>query len=152
MRQLWIFVHLLGTVFWLGGAWASMIVGLRAKKEGLAALGLAVKLQAAIARQVIVPGGVLTVISGLFLTFALYGGPLVAAPSIWLMVMQGTGMLAAVILLAANVPATARLARLDPTKPDQLPAFQALRKRQVIAASIGGTLGMIALLSGALLR
>ena len=71
--------------------------------------------QAAVQRLIIGPGALLTVLSGLMLTFNVisrFGEPGIAGP--WLMVMQGTGLVGGLLTLFVIVPTAARLARIDP--------------------------------------
>jgi len=50
--------------------------------------------------------------------------------------------------VAVSVPTAAKLARLEPGPGGQLPeAFVRLRKRQILAASIAGALGLVAMFS-----
>lgn len=134
---------------WLGGAIASMIVGIAAKREDRTGLGAIVRAQVTLAKAAIAPGALLTVLSGLILTFQLSGGDF-AGFSIWLVVMQGAGLLAALMTLLISLPTAARLGRLDPTG-EGARYFDELRARQRIVASIAGTLGLVALFAGAML-
>jgi hypothetical protein len=90
--------------------------------------------------------------SGLILTFAVTGrtGDLVGF-SFWLVVMQGTGIVGALVTLLIGLPTAARLARLDPAGGNAA-FFDELRQRQRIVASIAGVLAVIALVAGALDR
>jgi hypothetical protein len=103
---------------------------------------------AAMQRKVIAPGVVLAVISGLVLTFKTSELP---APSPWLMVMQGAGLLGALLNIAVMLPTASRAARIDPTGPDGA-FFDELRNRMRVVGMISGTLGLIALVAGALVR
>ena len=150
MNRAWLFLHLLGFTLWLGGAIASMIMGIAARGEERPALGAVVRAQSKVAKVAIAPGALLTVLSGLILTFQLSGGDL-AGFSIWLVIMQGAGGIAALITLLIALPTAARLARLDPTG-EGARYFDELRQRQRIVASISGTFGLIALVAGAMLR
>jgi hypothetical protein len=85
----------------------------------------------------------------LILTFQLSGGDL-AGFSIWLVIMQGAGVIAALITLLIALPTAARLGRLDPTG-EAARYFDELRQRQRVVASISGTLGLVALFAGAML-
>ncbi|HEX2250783.1 MAG TPA: hypothetical protein VHH32_10565, partial [Gemmatimonadales bacterium] len=98
MSRAWLFLHLLGFTMWLGGAIASMIVGIAARREDRSGLGAVVRAQATLAKVVIAPGSLLTVLSGLILTFQLSGGEL-AGFSVWLVIMQGAGLIAALMTL-----------------------------------------------------
>lgn len=152
MIGLWVFLHLLGMVLWLGGAFASMTAGLVAKRAELrVGAGAVARLQAALHVRLIGPGAFLTVLTGLMLTIRLYGATRDGAPSLWLVVMQLTGVLAAILVLFVAVPTAARLSRVDPEGPHAA-AFEALRSRQAIVGSIGGVLGLVALVSGALVK
>jgi hypothetical protein len=148
VNRLWLFLHLLGFVMWMGGGLASMVAGIAAKPEGRGGLGAVVRAQSAIQRSIIAPGALLTVLSGLMLTFALAG---MAGGSTWLMVMQGAGLVAALITLFVALPTATRLSRLDPTG-DRAAYFDELRNRQKVVGMIWGVLVLLALVGGALYR
>jgi hypothetical protein len=148
VSRAWLFLHLLGFTLWLGGAIASMIIGIAAKREERSGLGAVVRSQATLTKIAIAPGALLTVLSGLILTFQLTTD--VTGFSIWLMVMQGAGIIAALLTLLISLPTAARLGRLDPTG-EAARYFDELRARQRIVASISGTFGLVALLAGAML-
>jgi hypothetical protein len=149
VSRAWLFLHLLGFTMWLGGAIASMIVGIAARREDRHGLAAVVRAQATMTKLVIAPGSLLTVLSGLILTFQLSGGDL-AGFSIWLVIMQGAGLIAALLTLLIALPTAARLGRLDPAG-EAARYFDELRSRQRIVASIAGTLGLVALFAGAML-
>jgi hypothetical protein len=149
---LWLFLHLLGFTLWLGGGFASMVAGIAAKREDRHGLGAAVRLQAAIQRAIIAPGALLTVLSGLILTFSVTGrtGDLVGF-SLPLVVMQGAGIVGALITLLVALPTATKLARLDPAGPNA-GYFDELRQRQKVVASIAGVFALAALVAGAMYR
>jgi hypothetical protein len=149
VSRAWLFLHLLGFTMWLGGAIASMIVGMAARREDRHGLAAVVRAQVAMTKLVIAPGSLLTVLSGLILTFQLSGGDF-AGFSIWLVIMQGAGLIAALLTLLIALPTAARLGRLDPAG-EAARYFDELRTRQRIVASIAGTLGLVALFAGAML-
>ena len=149
MRLLLLGLHLLGFVLWLGGGLAAMLVGATARRAERGEAVLLIALSGRLHRALILPGVLLTVLSGLMLTLQLYGGAVsVSGFPTSLMVMQGTGLLAAGIVLAVSLPTVTRLGRLDPQGP-QAPLFQALQRRAALSASLAGSLGLIALLAGA---
>jgi hypothetical protein len=150
VSRVWLFLHLLGFTLWLGGAIASMIIGIAAKREDRSGLGAVVRSQATLTKVAIAPGALLTVLSGLILTFQVSGGDL-AGFSFWLMLMQGAGLIAALITLLIALPTATRLGRLDPAG-EAARYFDELRARQRIVASIAGTFGLVALLAGAMVR
>lgn len=151
MRPLLFFAHYLGVVLWLGGGFAAMHLGLAMREQSAAELVQLTGLQGRLQRGVILPGVLLTVLSGLLLTLQLYNTPMISAGlPIPLMMMQGTGLVAAAVVLLVGLPATSRLARLDPVA--HAPLFASLRKRSALAGSLAGALGLVALGSAALLR
>jgi len=147
---LWFFIHYVGTALWLGGGLAGMLIGIRSRRESLAAQGAVVRLQGALHQLVISPGAGLTVLSGVFLTMQTMAlGN--AAPGGWLMVMQVGGMLGALLALFVGLPTAARLARCEPEGPTAA-LFAQLRRRQAQVGTLSGTLGWIALVAGAAMR
>jgi hypothetical protein len=152
MIRLWLFLHLLGFSMWLGGALAAMVAGVAGKREDRSGLGAIARAQAAVHKSIIAPGALLTVLSGLILTFSVAGrmGELIGF-NVWLLVMQGAGVLAALLVLLIGLPTAAKLSRLDPVGPGAA-YFDELRRRQKLVASISGTLAMLALVAGALVR
>jgi len=148
VNRLWLFLHLLGFVMWLGGGLASMFAGIAAKSESRSGLGAVVRAQSAIQRTIIAPGALLTALSGLMLTFALAG---MASANVWLMVMQGAGLVAALLTLFVALPTATRLSRVDPSG-EQAAYFDELRQRQKVVGMIWGALGLLALVGGALVR
>ncbi len=149
MTRAWLFLHLLGFTLWLGGAIAAMIIGVAAKREDRHGLGAVVRAQATLMRVAIAPGSLLAVLSGVILTFRITGDELPGF-SIWLMLMQSAGLVAALLTLLIALPTAAKLSRLEPTGETGR-YFDELRQRQRIVGSISGTLGLLALFAGAML-
>ena len=149
MNHAWLFLHLLGFTMWLGGAIAAMIMGIAAKREDRHGLGAVVRAQGTLMKVVIAPGALLTVLSGLILTFQMSGDDLPGF-SIWLMLMQGAGLVAALLTLLIALPTASKLSRLEPAG-ETARYFDELRQRQRIVGSISGTLGLVALLAGAMM-
>jgi hypothetical protein len=150
--RFWLFLHLLGFTMWLGGALASMVAGLASRREDRAGLGAIARSQAAVYKTIIAPGAILAVLSGLILTFSVAGrtGELVGF-NLPLVVMQGAGLIGALLVLLIGLPTAAKLARLDPQGPGAA-FFDELRQRQKIVASVSGTLALAALVAGAVVR
>jgi hypothetical protein len=146
----WLFLHLLGFTMWLGGSLGVMVAAVAARREDRSGVGAVVRTQAAIQKVIVAPGALLTVLSGLILTFSVAGrsGELVGF-SIWLVIMQGAGIVAALLTLLITLPMASKLARLDPVGPHAA-YYDELRQRQRVVASISGTLGLVALLAGAM--
>jgi hypothetical protein len=150
--RFWLFLHLLGFTMWLGGGLAVMVAGLAAKREDRNGLGAVARSQAAVHKAIIAPGALLAVLSGLVLTFSVAGrmGELVGF-NVWLLVMQGAGVVGALLVLLIGLPTAAKLSRLDPAGPGAA-YFDELRQRQRIVSSVSGTLALVALVAGALVR
>jgi hypothetical protein len=148
----WLFLHLLGFTMWIGGGLAAMVAGVAAKREDRGGLGAVVRSQAAVQKAIVAPGALLTVLSGLILTFAVTArmGELVGF-SLPLVVMQGAGLVGALLVLLVGLPTAARLSRLDPTGPGAA-YFDELRQRQRVTSSVTGVFALIALVAGALVR
>ncbi len=151
MSRLWLFLHLLGFTLWLGGAIAAMIMGVAARREDRQGMGAVVRAQGSLMKVAIAPGALLAVLSGLILTFQLSGssGELVGF-NIWLVIMQGAGLVAALLTLLIALPTATKLSRLDPSG-ETARYFDELRQRQRVVGSISGTLGLTALFAGAML-
>jgi hypothetical protein len=151
VSRAWLFLHLLGFTLWLGGAIAAMIIGIAARREDRHGLGTLVRAQAALMRVAIAPGALLAVLSGLILTFQITAaeGDLVGF-NLWLVIMQGAGLVAALMTLLIALPTATKLSRLDPAG-ERARYFDELRQRQRMVGSISGTLGLVALFAGAML-
>jgi hypothetical protein len=143
-----LFLHLLGVAWWLGGFFATMTTSIAAKGEPRPALAMVMRLQWAIARLMVFPGSLLTVVTGLALTLRLGSD---AMRSGWLVAMQASGIVGALLALTFVVPSAAKLARLDPVG-EHAAYFDRLRAKQKVAGSVAGLLGLLALLAAAVHR
>ena len=152
MRHFLLYLHVFGFILWMGGGFAAMSTGNLMQQLPRHELGVAAQVQGRLMRGLILPGAVMLVLSGLILTLRLYGSATsVSGFPAALMVMQGVGLLAAGITLVVSFPAVNRLSRLDPAGP-HAPLFDALRRRAAFAGMASGVLGVVALVSGILLR
>ncbi len=151
MSRLWLFLHLLGFTLWLGGAIAAMVMGVAARREDRHGMGAVVRAQASLMKVAIAPGALLAVLSGLVLTFQVTAaaGDLVGF-NLWLVIMQGSGLVAALLTLLIALPTAAKLSRIDPLG-ERAQYFDELRQRQRMVGSLSGTLGLVALFAGAML-
>jgi hypothetical protein len=149
MTRLLLFFHFLGFTFWLGGSFAMMMVSIVARKEDRGVLRTVARIQAMIARGVVGPGAAIAVVTGLILTFRIYVPE--TPPSMWLMVMQGTGILAGLLTFVLALPAVAQLTRIDPMG-EHAAHFDRLRQRARMVGMISAMLALLALAAGAMLR
>lgn len=151
MRHFFLFLHLAGLALWMGGGFSLTATGVAALRMPREQLGIVVRLQAAIHNRIVLPGVLAVVISGLVLTLRLYSSASVTGIPLGIMVMQGTGLLAASIVFVVTVPTIARLARLEPVG-EYAAAFDALRKKAAVSGGIIALLAIIALIAGVMIR
>jgi hypothetical protein len=152
MRGFWMLVHVLGFTLWLGGGIATMVAGVSAKRLGTRERLAAYRLIGAVQRLLVGPGALAVVLSGVILIMT---GSLMKQGAVppWMGVMMVAGILGAIAAVAISVPTAAKLARLEPEPSGELPVvFHALRKRQIIAATLAGTLGLVAMFAATLGR
>ena len=151
MRGFWLFVHNLGYSLWLGGGIATMVSGVVAKSFPPAERLAVYRVNGAIQRILVMLGALAVVVSGVVLVMP-YMGAGAGMPG-WLNLMMGLGLVGAIAATTISVPTAAKLARLELDARGELPeAFQRLRKRQVLAASIAGGLALLALAAATILR
>lgn len=152
MIKVWLFLHIFGFSLWIGGALAAMVAGVSAKAESREGLGAVVRSQAAIQKALIAPGALLTVLSGLILTFRVTArtGELVGF-NLWLVLMQAAGIIGALVALLISLPTASKVARLDPAGAHRA-YFDELRARQKVTSSLAGVLALAALVGGVMVR
>lgn len=150
MRGVWLFLHFMGFVAWLGGGLAVMLSGITAKYFPPDQRLAVYRVTSVVSRNLIGPGAVLVVVSGFVLSVPYFQSATV--PS-WVMAMQGLGLLGAIVAIGIVTPVAARLGRLELDPRGELPeAFTGLRRRQAIFATLAGVLALLALISGTILR
>jgi hypothetical protein len=150
VRGVWLFLHYMGFVAWLGGGLAVMLAGITAKQFAPAERLAVYRATGAVARALIGPGALLVLLSGFVLSLRFFQTPDVPG---WLMAMQGLGLLGAILAIGVVTPTAARLGRLELDPRGELPeSFAALRKRQAIFATMAGVFALLALLAGTVMR
>lgn len=150
MRGFWLFLHVMGFVAWLGGGLAVMLTGITAKYLPPDHRLAVYRVMSVVARNLIGPGAVLVVVSGIVLSVPYFKSSTVPT---WLMVMQTFGLLGAVVVIGVVTPTAARLGRLQVDARGELPeAFTGLRRRQAIFATLAGVLALLALGAGTIFR
>jgi hypothetical protein len=150
MKGLWLFVHVLGFVAWLGGGLAVMLSGITAKSFPPEQRLAVYRVMSVVSRNLIGPGAVLVVVSGFVLSVPYFKSATVPT---WLLAMQGLGLLGAIVAIGIVTPTAARLGRLELDPRGELPeTFGGLRRRQAIFATVAGVFALLALLSGTLFR
>ena len=150
MRGFWLFLHMMGFVAWLGGGLAVMLSGITAKYFPPDQRLAVYRVMSVVSRNLIGPGAVLVVISGIVLSVPYFKNATVPT---WLMAMQGLGLLGAIVAIGIVMPTAARLGRLELDPRGELPeSFAAMRRRQAIFATVAGVFALLALMSGTLFR
>jgi hypothetical protein len=150
VKGLWLFLHFMGFVAWLGGGLAVMLSGITAKYFPPDQRLAVYRIMSVVSRNLIGPGAVLVVVSGIVLSIPYFSSATVPT---WLMAMQGLGLLGAIVAIGIVTPVAARLGRLELDPRGELPeSFAGLRRRQAIFATIAGVFALLALLSGTLFR
>ena len=150
MRGLWLFLHVMGVVAWLGGGLSVMLSGLTAKHFPPDQRLAVYRVMGVITRNLVGTGAVLVVVSGFVLSVPYFSGATVPT---WLLAMQGLGLLGAIVAVAIVTPTAARLSRLELDPRGELPErFVGLRRRQAIFATIAGIFALLALLAGTVFR
>ena len=148
MSPLWLSIHLLGIVFWLGGLLTARLLAAALRQEDPLGISAVVRAQSSIYRVAVGPGAMASVLSGMILTLQLYGEATSVGLSGTLMTMQGTGLIAALLSLIISVPTASRLARLEPGGPAAA-LFAALNRRLNLTDWVTLLLGSLAMVAGA---
>lgn len=150
MSGLWLFLHVMGFVAWLGGGLAVMLSGVTAKYFPPDQRLAVYRIMAVITRNLVGTGAVLVVVSGFVLSVPYFKSATVPT---WLMAMQLLGFMGAIVAIAIVVPTAARLGRLDLDPRGELPeSFAGLRRRQAIFATLAGVFALLALVAGTAFR
>lgn len=154
--RLVLFVHVLGSALWIGGAAAAMTLAVASRSEPVATRAAAFRLLARVHTTVIGLGAALVVGTGLLLTMGLMSGggdpgAVMARPRIW--VMQGAGLVGGLLVLFVGLPAAVKAGGLAvPTESGGLPpTFERYRKRQAVVSSVAGVLALVALYAATVL-
>jgi uncharacterized membrane protein len=152
VRPWLLLLHNLGFILWIGGSIAAMSIGTRMRQLPRRELAVPLELQGRLLRGMILPGVVLSVLTGLLLTLRLYGtATSVSGYPPALMLMQGAGLMGGALVLVVNLPAMSRLTRLDAEGPHG-PLYDLLRRRISFAGMLAGVLALVALAGGVWLR
>lgn len=150
MRGIWLFLHYMGMVAWLGGGLAMMLSGVTAKHFPPDQRLAVYRATSVVARNLIGPGAVLVVLSGFVLSVPYFQSATVPT---WLLAMQALGLIGGIIGIAIVMPTAARMGRLQVDARGELPeSFTGLRRRQAIFATLSGALALLALLAGTVFK
>lgn len=150
----WLFLHLIGAAFWLGGMFTLSLWTSRARKSGDAEV-VAFSYDAArrLYNSLVAVGSILTVVAGAILMFATGRTWLRPFPEHWLFQMQVFGLIAFLLTLAIVIPNAGRLAELAARKSEleeDRARFAGRVRQQAIAGSLVGAILIYVILIGAL--
>jgi putative copper export protein len=154
MTTLLLFLHLLSTAAWFGGGLAAMTAGIAVRKEPVPVRALTFHLLGRMYSQLIAPGALVSVLSGLALTMTMgMAQGLTSLSATGPVVMQGAGLVAGLLVLFLGWPLSNKLTRIADKVRDVLPPeFEEARKQQAIIQSLAGILILSAFLGAAFMR
>jgi len=151
MGKLGLFLHVFGAALWLGASFAFMVIGPAARRMPLEAWAHTWITIARLQRVIVAPAAAVVTVTGIVLTMALARRGFELGSATWLMVMQGFGLVAAIITLAFATPLANRMAavaRRSLEKGEMDPAAERVRRAVAIASSISGAMMLVALWFG----
>ena len=140
----YLFLHLVGIVLWLGvGVTLAFVTGRAAKHEDRRIAAFAYRASTRIHKTVGLVGMVLTIGSGVALTIVRGYGFLQPFPNHWLFQMQVLGFVAFLLALLYQIPLSDKLARAaeaSASAGEDSAAYDKYRKRNAVVSSIVGLL------------
>lgn len=151
MHGLAVFLHVAGIAVWLGASLTFMVFGPAARGAPLATWAHTWTTLARVQRVLVAPAALIATVTGLLLTMALARSSFAMGSATWLMVMQGTGLVAGVLSLAFATPLANRMARIaerSAEKGQVEPGAEQVRKALAVVSSVSGVLMLVALYFG----
>lgn len=151
MHSFGVFLHVASVAVWLGASLTFMVFGPAAKNAPLASWAHTWITLARVQRALVAPAAAIATVTGILLTMALVKSQFDVSSAMWLMVMQGLGLVAAIITVAFATPLINRMARLAERsleKGAMDPAAERVRKAVAVSSSIAGAMIIAALYFG----
>lgn len=149
------FIHFLGLAMWIGGALAAMLLAFNSRRETVEVRAGMFRLMTQVQTLIVGLGALLTLGTGILWSMALAqnGGADGNAATMGTWIMQGTGIIGGVLVLAVTVPTAVKLGGLAVTTEDgaMLPAFEFYQRRQTVVSLIATILAVISLFTGVVL-
>lgn len=152
MYALGVALHVAGVAIWLGASLTFMVFGPASRKMPLQSWANVWITLAKVQRALVAPACVVATVTGLALTMSLAKSHFDMGSAIWLMAMQGLGLVAAILTIVFVTPLTGRMAliaRRSLEKGEMDPAAAKVNRTLAIAGSVSGALILAALFSGA---
>jgi len=148
---IWIFLHVLGTAFWLGGMFVLSFWTARARGTGeTQIIAFAYSTARQLYRGLVLTAATLTIVAGAILMIVTQRPWFRLFPEHWLFQMQVIGFIAFLITLIYVIPKAGALARLAERDEVESPEFRAAVKRGAVVGSAVGALLIYLVLLGAL--
>jgi hypothetical protein len=151
MHGLTLFLHATTWAVWLGASLVFMVFGPAAKKLPLASWAHTWITLAKVQRVLVAPSAAIATVTGILLTMALVKSQFDMGSATWLMVMQGVGLVAAILTIVFATPLVNRMARLAERsleKGQMDPAAERVRKALALTSSIAGVMILVAVYFG----
>jgi len=147
MWSLQLFLHQAAVAVWLGSSLTFMIWGPAAKKAPLETWAHTWQTLARIQRGIVAPAAMVATVTGITLTMGLVKREFDMGSAVWLLVMQGFGLVAAVLAIVIATPLANRMAALARRSAEQGakdPLAERVRSRLALAGSVSGICILVA--------
>lgn len=151
MHGLALFLHAAGYSVWLGASLAFMVFGPASRQSPLASWAHTWITLGKVQRVLVAPAALVATVTGIVLTMALAKAQFDMGSAMWLMVMQGFGLVAAIITIAFATPLANRMSRLaerSVEKGEKDPVADRVQKALAITSSISGVMILVAMYFG----
>lgn len=147
---IWIFLHVLGTAFWLGGMFVLSIWTARARGTGeTQIIAFAYSTARQLYRGLVLTAATLTIVAGAILMIVTQRPWFRPFPGHWLFQMQVIGFIAFLITLIYVIPKAGALARPAERGEVESPEVRAAMKRgAIVGSAVGALLIYLVLLGG----
>ncbi len=148
-----LFLHWLGFAVWLGAQLTFMVWGPAVREAKLEVWAHTWITLGRVQRVIVAPAAAVATITGISLTMGLAARDVDMGSAVWLMAMQGFGLLAGLLALGVTTPLANRMAALahrSLEKGERDPGAERVRSRLALVGSITGLFIIVALYFGAL--
>lgn len=143
-----LFLHWAGFSIWLGAQMTFMVWGMASRKVGLEAWAHTWMTLDKVQRRLVLPAAVVATATGIALTMRLVGQQADAGGAVWLMGMQGAGLVAGIVAIFVVTPLAGKMARAAQRSLEagaKQPEAERVRVKLAWAGTIAGNLILVAL-------
>jgi len=141
-----VFLHVITSSIWLGASLTFMVFGPAAKKVPLAQWAFTWITLGKVQRILVAPSAAVSTVTGIVLTMALAKAEADMGGATWLMLMQGFGLVAAILTIGFATPLINRLAALAERSLEKNavePAAERVRRLIATVSSIAGVMILV---------